>query len=80
MPPQSAFRILFAGAHALEHALHRPAHAAAPAHEAAHAAVHLDDELGRIAGELVQLVDVLRDQRVQRRRKNATRCRTRSAG
>src|SRR5205823_11223080 len=60
-----AVRIFLARAHALQDALHRPAHAAAPAHEAAHAAMHLDHELARVAGELVQLVDVLRDERME---------------
>ena len=58
-------RVGLAGAHALEHELHRPAHAAAPAHEAAHAAVHLDHELRGVPRELVQLVDVLGDERVE---------------
>jgi len=64
-PAIAALRIVLAGAHAIEHLLHRPAHAAAPAHELAHRAVHLDHELRRVAGDLVQLVDVLRDERVQ---------------
>ena len=61
----AAMRIVFAGAHARERLFHRRAPAALPAHDAAHAAVHLDDLLGRLAGALVQLVDVLRDERVQ---------------
>src|SRR5688572_4144582 len=61
----AAVRVRLAGAHALEDQLHRAAHAAAPAHEPAHGAMHLDYARGGVSGQLVQLVDVLRDQRVQ---------------
>src|SRR2546427_5301410 len=60
-----AVRVFLARAHALEDRLHRPAHAAAPAHEPAHRAVDFDHLPGRIAGDLMQLVDVLRDQHVE---------------
>jgi hypothetical protein len=60
-----ARRIDLAGANSLQHVLHRRAPAAAPAHRAAHRAVNLDDPQRRVPGPLVQLIDVLGDQRVQ---------------
>ena len=58
-------RIELSRAHALEHRLHRSPPAAAPAHRLAHGAVDLNDPMRRIAGSLVQFIDVLRDKRVQ---------------
>ena len=66
MPPQSRqCGIVFAGAHPGQRLLHRRPPAALPAHHPAHAAVHLDHQRRRLAGALVQLVDVLGDERMQ---------------
>ena len=58
-----ARRIGLAGTHPVERLRHRPAVVARPAPRPPHGAVHLDDLAGFVAGSLVELVDVLRDDR-----------------
>src|SRR5690606_1316712 len=60
-----AARVFLARPDTRQRAFHRRAVAALPAHDAANGAVHFDDALRRIAGALMQLVDVLRDEAVQ---------------
>src|SRR5690606_111455 len=60
-----ARRILLAGTYTVERLLHRPTIGALPASCPPGGAVHLDHLVGRVAGSLVQLVDVLGDDAVE---------------